>query len=568
MNNLNELDNSIPQPEMLGIELMEHQKKSIYEMIKLEKNGVVNIKNVMFYDNDNNDLIVNTRIGILGDMVGTGKSLMIVSLCLMNKYVENREIYYSSDKYVNIIQSTEKYEKKPNNLVIVPDNLVKQWEDFFKLANGLETITFKKNENTENCDIIIIPITKLCIFLKQYENIIWNRVIIDEADRIKLNNNLIANFIWLVTGTPSGIALSKSKYIKNFFGNNINWLTDGLTIKNNNEYAISSMKLPVLNRIIITCKTPPEVNILQDIIPKSIIQMINAGNSDEAIKTLNCQVDTKDNIFKTIKKAIENNIYNKQLEIESEKKKKYGNVQYDNSLKKINQLNKSIEKLESRLKSIQTKIKDSDEDICPICMGEIEKDPVILNCCGSMFCLECFTCTSANKTTCPYCIRKISSKSMHIIGKKSKKIQKHNLMFKNDALIDIIEKSKGGVLFFANFENTFSKIKELMKNNNIKYDILKEKSVDKIIDNFNKGKIKVLMMNALNFGAGLNLQKANNVIIYHRFTSEMEEQVIGRAQRIGRTTNLNVYYLIHNNETESYKGNFQINECNEFIDYL
>ena len=568
MNNLNELDNSIPQPEMLGIELMEHQKKSIYEMIKLEKNGVVNIKNVMFYDNDNNDLIVNTRIGILGDMVGTGKSLMIVSLCLMNKYVENREIYYSSDKYVNIIQSTEKYEKKPNNLVIVPDNLVKQWEDFFKLANGLETITFKKNENIENCDIIIIPITKLCIFLKQYENIIWNRVIIDEADRIKLNNNLIANFIWLVTGTPSGIALSKSKYIKNFFGNNINWLTDGLTIKNNNEYAISSMKLPVLNRIIITCKTPPEVNILQDIIPKSIIQMINAGNSDEAIKTLNCQVDTKDNIFKTIKKAIENNIYNKQLEIESEKKKKYGNVQYDNSLKKINQLNKSIEKLESRLKSIQTKIKDSDEDICPICMGEIEKDPVILNCCGSMFCLECFTCTSANKTTCPYCIRKISSKSMHIIGKKSKKIQKHNLMFKNDALIDIIEKSKGGVLFFANFENTFSKIKELMKNNNIKYDILKEKSVDKIIDNFNKGKIKVLMMNALNFGAGLNLQKANNVIIYHRFTSEMEEQVIGRAQRIGRTTNLNVYYLIHNNETESYKGNFQINECNEFIDYL
>jgi hypothetical protein len=53
----------------------------------------------------------------------------------------------------------------------------------------------------------------------------------------------------------------------------------------------------------------------------------------------------------------------------------------------------------------------------------------------------------------------------------------------------------------------------------------------------------------------MNLQMATDVVLYHRFTKEMEEQVIYRAQRLGRTTPLNVYYLLHDNENKEFMDN-------------
>jgi hypothetical protein len=56
------------------------------------------------------------------------------------------------------------------------------------------------------------------------------------------------------------------------------------------------------------------------------------------------------------------------------------------------------------------------------------------------------------------------------------------------------------------------------------------------------------MLNAQHYGSGLNLQMATDIIIYHELDIELETQVIGRAQRLGRTTQLNVYYLLNDNE--------------------
>jgi hypothetical protein len=41
---------------------------------------------------------------------------------------------------------------------------------------------------------------------------------------------------------------------------------------------------------------------------------------------------------------------------------------------------------------------------------------------------------------------------------------------------------------------------------------------------------------------------ASDIIIYHEMTTELQTQIIGRSQRMGRTEQLNVYYLIHDNE--------------------
>ena len=58
----------------------------------------------------------------------------------------------------------------------------------------------------------------------------------------------------------------------------------------------------------------------------------------------------------------------------------------------------------------------------------------------------------------------------------------------------------------------------------------------------------MLLLNAKYCGAGLNLQCTDEIIIFHRMCKDLENQVIGRAQRIGRDSRLKVNYLCYDNE--------------------
>jgi SNF2 family DNA or RNA helicase len=56
-------------------------------------------------------------------------------------------------------------------------------------------------------------------------------------------------------------------------------------------------------------------------------------------------------------------------------------------------------------------------------------------------------------------------------------------------------------------------------------------------------------MNARYVGAGINLEPATHVVLYHRMNSELERQVIGRAVRFERAAELRVIHLVHETET-------------------
>ena len=118
---------------------------------------------------------------------------------------------------------------------------------------------------------------------------------------------------------------------------------------------------------------------------------------------------------------------------------------------------------------------------------------------------------------------------------------------------------------FANYTETFNKIEKKFVEVGITYHILKGQSscISKHINDYENKKVQVIMLNAQYFGAGMNLQTTTDLIIYHRFSNEMEEQIIGRAQRYGRKGTLNVYYLLHDNENNSIKANFKFNNITD-----
>ena len=53
----------------------------------------------------------------------------------------------------------------------------------------------------------------------------------------------------------------------------------------------------------------------------------------------------------------------------------------------------------------------------------------------------------------------------------------------------------------------------------------------------------MIFLNSNCNGAGINLQEATDIILYHKMTETTQNQIIGRANRIGRLECLNVHHL-------------------------
>lgn len=577
--NLNEDSPKITQPSNITIELMQHQKTSVHAMLDLENKGEVKFS-MRYFDNMEKDFKMTTNIGILADKVGAGKTLEVLSLILEGKIPSKRPMFYESNKFMTLQDAGVENIDLDINVIVVPFGIQQQWIDAINTHIKKDAVTF-----INDTDELTIDEHKKCVVLcneKTFMNIVtrygdysWSRLIIDEVDTIKLTtiSNCNAKFVWLITGTTNGVASSNTKIIKEIFNKNKTWQPDFITVKNDNNYVDLSLKLPIPNRIIILCKTPYEVNLLQDHLPSNVINMINAGNTYDAIRLLNCHIDTKDNIFKVITKNYEMAIKNKEIELDGEKKKKYTGIEKNNEQqKRLDRINKVIKRLNERLNSIKKVILNANDDLCPICICEFEK-PTMVDCCGHTFCFNCLTIImTKTKNKCMFCDAILNKNKFHLLTNDNddddddnddndKKKQIPLLKEKLDVLYDIVSKKYNEpnrkILIFSDYDSTFSKIEKLFKTKNINYGMLKGsiKNINNVLQNFREGKMKIILLNAKNFGAGMNLQCATDIVLFHRFTKEMEEQIIGRGQRLGRDSVLNVYYLVHSNEDKHYIDN-------------
>lgn len=573
-NNLNEDNDRLPQPASIGIELMEHQKTAIKAMIDLETTGTILAKNIDLYGG-NKDFLIDTSVGILADKVGAGKSIMMITLMDQMKKNINKNIAWAGTSRISFkLNNTLK--PKCKNLLIVPHKITQQWIDFMQFAPRLKIGTycsfvdrkkFKEATDFENYDVIILNCTQSKDFFFRFSDIFWRRIIVDEADTIKLQKNVIlqSSFTWLVTATPKSLRTSNKKFLSDIFTGLAPWIHKFLIVKNNKEYLDKSIVLPLPKRFIIDCLTPIELDIISQVIPKSIISMINAGNTDKAIKMLNCNVNTTDNIITVVSRNILELLDNKIIELECEQKKNFkeGSKTFIDQQDKIKKINYTINRLETRYESIKEKVYGLNDDLCPICLSEFEK-PTVMKCCQHIYCFDCITLSVTKQNLCPYCKKKVTTKSLNIISEKKKKtideteLLEKELPEKIDTVLNIIKnKPNGKFMIFSNFPETFKKLGSKFIKKKITFATLKGTSgqINKIITDFDNGKINVIMLNTKFFGAGMNLQMATDLIVYHRFNKDLEEQVIGRANRLGRQDSLNVYYLVHDNEDDEFEAN-------------
>jgi SNF2 family DNA or RNA helicase len=119
-----------------------------------------------------------------------------------------------------------------------------------------------------------------------------------------------------------------------------------------------------------------------------------------------------------------------------------------------------------------------------------------------------------------------------------------------EALLEILQENPTGrFLIFSRYDSPLESIQEQIIGNYPSHTLQGNKdSIAKTLAEFEKGNIRILLMNSQTSAAGLNIPSATHLILLHKMAAEEEKQILGRAYRLGRTTPLQYIKLLHQKE--------------------
>ena len=580
--------------------LRNHQKTLLYHMIELENNSL----------KPDSRFIVNSNIGVIGDVVGAGKSLPVLMLIHNSKkdnITGNKELYHTYNKTCSVSITENNSCQGPivdrvhSTILVLPHTLVRQWRSYidnyvpelkYKVISKREHVSTYNTEKNKpiyssineylDSPLIIISSTfysafmSICISNKYVNMMNFDRAIFDEADTIHIPNcyKPKANFYWFITSSVLNLMVPYSRYwegkyldgikctgfIKNVF---VELEQERfpfyhlLVLKNKDSYIQSSFDLPkpIIHRI--SCFTPKAVTVLKGILDDKIIQMIQGDDLKGAMEQVGSMnlLKSTDDIIKISTNMLLKDIENRQKEYAYKSSLTYATEESKQT--SLTNIQKKIDEIQKKIKLIENRVQNR---FCNVCNSDAEI-PTITMCCKNVFCLSCIQESHKLNPICPFCRAKIGvddiiiqtqASAEKIIDQSSiKSIPK--IPNKIDSLIKIMkEKSNGKFLVVSLYENSLTELNEKLLDNDIIGTKLSGNNmvVNKILTRFRESgsTLKCILLNAMNYGSGLNIPEATDIIIYHKLTKELETQVIGRAQRFGRTCALHIHYLQHDGE--------------------
>jgi SNF2 family DNA or RNA helicase len=227
----------------------------------------------------------------------------------------------------------------------------------------------------------------------------------------------------------------------------------------------------------------------------------------------------------------------------------------------IQKLEKQLETITNKISTISSRIKES--DLCTICFDTTE-NKTVTSCCQNAFCFKCINLWLSQKNVCPLCKMNMGLSDLYVIDNNVienmdtysddesavTRTKRTNDKYQNLEIILQTLNDNAKILLFSAYENSFNNVIPILKNNNIQFEYLKGNGnqINCTVERYKSGQTKVLLVNTRQYGSGLCLENTTDMIMFHKFDTEIEKQVIGRAQRYGRKEPLNIHYLLYENE--------------------
>lgn len=583
----------IEQNEKIRLSLKKHQLAGICKAISMEQE-----EKIYHTDNTNPNSYfeITTNIGIIGEKVGFGKTITALSI-IAHSPINTIKINNSSLKTYNtqvkikpneviknsvIVSNIEKYNPDDirnkyinTTLVIVPRGPVyTQWIKSIQNDTKLSVLLLddiriikkieKPNNNNilrikkyfEQFDLVLIKNTTIRKFMAYMEHEsffikYWARIIIDEAHDILMSiGNISFLYMWLISATYSNIAnirycVNANMYlIRELVKNELNHIL----IKSEESFIKKSFELPAIIEKTYRCKMLNRLSIIRPYLTRSQIDRLNASDLLGVMRDIGGNVATENGIIDTFTTKLNKDLHNKKCEKDmiqhmelSDEEKQF---KYDN-------IDKSIENLENKIRDLTLRLSNIDVKSCAICLDNLT-NPLILNCSHS-YCASCIMMWIKSNKKCPECRIEIIVSDITLVSNATALPPViAAIKSKENTLIDIINnKANGKFLIFSKIENGFSSIINILTNHSISFTEIKGTTgcMNNILDRFRNGEIKVILLNTTYAGSGIDISFATDVIIYHSMTNE-KTQAVGRAHRVGRTCPLYVHTLLYEEEEE------------------
>jgi hypothetical protein len=589
------------------VELKPHQLALINKCIERESKYIHLEHDPYIHDKYMN---MKTDMGIIADKVGSGKTFVILGIISSNTLPAETYQLNTSYGFGHVLLEHKRENAlldKDINVIVIPHTLTKQWSTSIStFSSNLKYYLVNRHACLDNLERVVREGEHKILlvtgnFYRQVRAILYlnkirvSRVFYDEADStvIPSANYMFCRFMWFVTASYKNLIfpfqkifydrhnLANSHVVSNGITNNsfvkslfINlWKTmgeneirslDKIILKNADAFVDASFKLPSIHQHIIPCKVPIELYVLSGVVNQDIVRCLNAGDLETAKQfVVEDNLCTEDNLIDKVLQELNNNKNNLNVKLES-----LTRMFFTTEERRENQRSKliaQVSEIETKIQMIKERLTDG--SLCIICYNApTTSNKTISKCCNNTYCFQCITRWLNVNSTCPLCKHNCNiATDFYVVHQEDQKRQSGLNDLLNslpgfdeqskecDKLMNLMRilhnrKSYSKFLIFSDFEQSFIHMYEYLNRCNISYAHVKGNGASNNIEKYKNGTIDALLVNSKNYASGLNLENTTDVILFHKYETQIEKQIIGRAQRPGRRGNLNVWYLL--NETE------------------
>lgn len=484
------------------------------------------------------------------------------------------------------------------NVIVIPHNLSSQWEQYVKNFGAIQKYKvisrtkmleqFEADlENVESYDLIVVTATyfRRVVDLFQDRKVRLHRIFFDEVDSLNTSGcaNMQAKFLWFVTASYGNIiyprgynrydpstgtyvwyahGIKHSGFVRSMFQDLSTCprlIFKALVVKNSEGFIESSMRLPEMVYTTIKCRTPYAINILNGIVDRNVIESLNAGDVEGAISFISVNNrGSRENIVEIILEKMNNQLKNYELH-----RTMISGLVYDDERERVTDianLNRKIDDVTNKITEMKRRMQSN--TMCSICYDDIQNQ-TITPCCQNSYCFKCIQIwLSKGRDSCPMCKSVLRSAMLYVVDNNAVIATPTlpppdvlNDEFDKLQNLEILLKHKFGseghkVLIFTSSENFLQQVMLTLRKISKPFEIIRGNGdqVNSIIKRYKSDALNVLLVNSHNAGVGLNLENTTDIIMMQKYDTQFEAQIIGRAQRLGRQTPLNVYYLLHENE--------------------
>ena len=529
---INDKSSQIDQVPYAKIELKPHQRAILKKCIDIEsifmeqfmerikrsgyqestQNVTLQTEDTAFAESskENNLLQQLNEYGVIGTSVGSGKTFIIIALCLLDKFKKKNYAHLSRIPELSM-----------GTMIVVPSHLFFYWEQSIKkfAGNVLSVTSFddydsvmklyseEKIELVQSSDIYLVS----SLFYETVasslatQKIGFKRVIFDEIDSIHtvLHTLVMGVCNWFISGSI------KQELIRNpvfSLGETLGKTTlqskDLLSyfIDCDEEFIQSSFNVPPYEFSTITCDNP-----VVDVLKNAFIP-----DYPKALYALN-SCDPQTTLIELGQEAV-SRIPNDNVLADIILKN------WENQLKNFTEYIQNAEKMKMHMTKAET-------------IKRIEKD--------------------VEEKVAVY--KKIEEKDNYLRRELTEIQIIHDRRPKLVTLSNMIVKNRNKkIMLYAEFPRVFSDIVNILERYDIKYVDFEggnSNEMNKAIETFKSDPATTLFLAySTLFSCGTNMENLDMIIFLHRVRPEIQKQVIGRGQRPGRTSELKVFELLHRNE--------------------